>query len=79
MSEQRSARPARRLRDARWHLGEAQRELRLVREQAQAGGDWPGQLDAALAHLRHLEDAIADAEQDLPEEPQGPSHPDRGT
>jgi hypothetical protein len=78
VSEQRSARPARRLREARWHLGEAQWELQQVREQAQAGGDWQGQLDAALAHLHHLEDAIADAERHLPEEPQAPGSPDRG-
>jgi hypothetical protein len=67
MSEQRSARPAHRLREARWHLEEAQRELRGVRELAQAGRDWHGQLDAALAHLSHLEEAVADAERQLPD------------
>ncbi|MBO0688117.1 MAG: hypothetical protein J2P40_00900, partial [Candidatus Dormibacteraeota bacterium] len=51
MSEHRSARPAHRLRNARHHLEEAQRELQQACDLAQTGGG-PRQLEAVLAHLR---------------------------
>lgn len=70
MSEHRSARPAHRLQTARHHLDEARRELQQACDLAQTGGG-QRQLEAVLAHLRHLEELMDDAERHLPQE-QGP-------
>jgi hypothetical protein len=64
--QRRSARAAHRLLAARNHLAEATRELEQVREMAEAGDDWHGQLEAAMSHLRHLDGVVADAERQVP-------------
>jgi hypothetical protein len=68
MNDHRSARPAHRLGAARQHLEEAERELRQVRDQAEAGGDWHRLLEAALAHLSEMDRLLLDAEQRMPED-----------
>ena len=42
-----------------------------MRDLAEAGGDWHRQLEAALGHLPHLDDEVAEAERQVPEYGEG--------